>query len=289
MSFNKKLAVAGTPTLTLTQAPTVNYTSGSGSRALSCSTTPSRPVKKQSDLDYTSVARSRARSRTLPATTACSTLPTPGAARSLGANKNIVIDTNAHACTWLGSTSTWTTLSNWSGCASVAPQWMDDVVIPNTSLTPQDPTTPTTTVASVTINSGGILDVSSGTLTVTDDFTIGGAPAGVLNFTGGTLSIGGDLTDNGTISPSSTSDLVMTGHERAHRRLGKTSVPLRNLTINPGAAGVVTLTKNVDVRSGSSTSGSLTVSSGTLDLSTFTIVNTTGSPTRPSRWQAVRP
>ncbi|MBN8524507.1 MAG: hypothetical protein J0M02_04115 [Planctomycetes bacterium] len=100
VTFNKAMAVTGTPTLTLETGSTdavVSYTSGSGTDTLVFSYTIAAG-HQSSDLDYTAVGAlaggtivDTVANNPNPASTA---LPAPGASGSLGANKAIVIDGN---------------------------------------------------------------------------------------------------------------------------------------------------------------------------------------------------
>ena len=103
--FDQAVVVTGTPTLTLETGVTdrtINYTSGSGTNTLIFTYTV-QAGDTTSDLDYTSTSALALNSGTIlsslgvnPATL---TLPAPGVANSLGANKAIVIDTTAPAQT----------------------------------------------------------------------------------------------------------------------------------------------------------------------------------------------
>lgn len=93
----------GVPTLTLETGSTdrtVNYVSGSGSTTLTFNYTV-QAGDTSADLDYTSTTALALNGGTITATSggaaAVLTLPTPGAANSLGANKALVIDTTAPA------------------------------------------------------------------------------------------------------------------------------------------------------------------------------------------------
>ncbi len=135
--------------------------------------------------------------------------------------------------TWNGSSGTdWTTPANWT--PSGVPSDLSDVVIPDASTTPNDPTLGLTlAVGRLTINSGGILNsadsstvtissgtgawsnnggtLNAGTSTVvftSDNATMSGATdfynvtinpgASLLMQSGGTMRIGGTMTNNGT-------------------------------------------------------------------------------------------
>ena len=104
VTFNENVTVTGTPQITLetgTTDRTINYNStGSGTSTLQFNYTV-QAGDTSADLDYlatnsltagTSIHDAGGKDATL-------TLPTPGAANSLGANKNIVIDGNAPSTT----------------------------------------------------------------------------------------------------------------------------------------------------------------------------------------------
>jgi hypothetical protein len=98
VTFSESVTVTGTPRLTLETGATdrvINYTSGSGSDTLTFSYTV-QAGDTSSDLDYvatTSLALNGGTIRDASTNNAILTLPTPGAAGSLAANKALVIDT----------------------------------------------------------------------------------------------------------------------------------------------------------------------------------------------------
>ncbi len=96
VNFNKAVTVTGTPQLTLetgTNDRVVNYLNGSGTSALTFAYTV-QVGDVSSDLDYGSTTALALNGGTIQsaAVNATLTLPTPGTANSLGANKAIVID-----------------------------------------------------------------------------------------------------------------------------------------------------------------------------------------------------
>ncbi|HEX4493126.1 MAG TPA: HYR domain-containing protein [Acidimicrobiia bacterium] len=276
VTFSENVIVSGaTPTFALNSGATVNYSSGSGTSTLTFNYTVAAG-QSSADLDATSTSALTGTIKDGAGNASALVLPTPGGAGSLGANKAIVIDTAAHTCAWSGASSTtWGTAANWNNCANVAPQPIDSVAIPSTT---RDPIAVTTTVAGVDIQNGGLL-TSSGSTTLNDtgDFTI--ESGGAFTFSAGAISVGGNLTDNGTLTPSSGTTVTMTG-DGSQIGGSVSSVPFRGLTINPGAGGVVSLAKNISFASSTGGSSLLTVSSGTLDLSTFTASVTGSSGTR---------
>jgi hypothetical protein len=100
VTFSKIVTVTGAPQLTLETGATdrvVNYTSGSGTTTLTFDYTV-QVGDNASDLDYTGTTALALNGGTIKDATANDaslTLAAPGAAGSLGANKNIVIDTAA--------------------------------------------------------------------------------------------------------------------------------------------------------------------------------------------------
>ena len=102
--FSEPVTVTGTPQLTLETGASdavVTYSSGSGTSTLTFNYTVAAG-HTSADLDYTSttaLALNGGTIRDAAANNAVLTLAAPGAAGSLGANKNIVIDTGAPTVT----------------------------------------------------------------------------------------------------------------------------------------------------------------------------------------------
>ncbi len=111
VTFSEAVTVTGTPTLTLETGSTdraVNYASGTGTTVLTFTYTV-QAGDTSSDLDYvatTSLALSSGTIRDAASNDATLTLPSPGAADSLGANKALVIDTTAPTVTLAASAPT---------------------------------------------------------------------------------------------------------------------------------------------------------------------------------------
>jgi Dockerin type I domain len=95
VTFHKAVAVSGTPQLALNSGGTATYLSGSGGTVLTFTYTVGAG-QSSTDLDYTSENALTLNGGTIAeigsGQNANLTLPAPGAAGSLGANKNIVID-----------------------------------------------------------------------------------------------------------------------------------------------------------------------------------------------------
>ncbi|RQO67612.1 hypothetical protein DBR43_24120 [Pedobacter sp. KBW06] len=97
LNFTEAVTVTGTPQLALNSGATVNYTSGSGTSTLTFNYTVG-PTDASADLDYISTTALSLNGGTIKdaaGNSATLTLAAPGAANSLGANKNIVIDNTA--------------------------------------------------------------------------------------------------------------------------------------------------------------------------------------------------
>jgi hypothetical protein len=92
--FSSAVNVTGTPTLALNTGAIVNYSSGTGTNTLTFSYTVASG-QSAADLDYSSTTALSLNGGTIMDVSnnnASLTLPAPGAANSLGNNKNIVID-----------------------------------------------------------------------------------------------------------------------------------------------------------------------------------------------------
>ncbi len=89
VTFSGPVTVTGTPQLSLNSGGTANYSSGSGTATLTFTYTVGGS-DSSADLDYASTSALKLNGGTINANL---TLPAPGAAGSLGANKNIVIGT----------------------------------------------------------------------------------------------------------------------------------------------------------------------------------------------------
>src|SRR5205814_737070 len=109
VNFSENVTVTGTPQLTLGTAPNevVNYASGSGTSTLTFTYTVIAG-DSSAELDYaatTSLALNAGTIRDAATNNATLTLAAPGAANSLGANKDIVIDTTAPTVTSVNSST----------------------------------------------------------------------------------------------------------------------------------------------------------------------------------------
>ena len=166
--------------------------------------------------------------------------------------------------TWTGATSTaWTDAGNWS--PSGAPASGDDVVLNDVT---SDPIlSSSVTVASVTINSGGVLTIaSSGSVTVTGNVAIGSGGTFAL---AGPLTIGGSFTNNGTFTAASGATVTFNGPD-AQTITGATT--FNNLTVNK-ASGTLTLAATTSIVA------DLSILSGTLDAAAQTLSRTVAGGT----------
>src|SRR5207244_10035395 len=108
--FSESVTVTGTPQLTLETGATdeaVDYASGSGTSTLTFTYTVAAG-DTSADLDYHDTAALALNGGTIKdaaLNTATLTLAAPGAANSLGANKNLVVDTTAPTVTGVTSST----------------------------------------------------------------------------------------------------------------------------------------------------------------------------------------
>ncbi|TVZ57378.1 putative secreted protein (Por secretion system target) [Lutibacter sp. Hel_I_33_5] len=111
ITFSEPVNVTGTPKLELNTGITdreIDYVSGTGTNTLLFNYTV-QPTDNISDLDYKATSSLTLNGGTIKhanAKNATLTLPSPGAANSLGANKNITIDTSTPIVSLVSSTKT---------------------------------------------------------------------------------------------------------------------------------------------------------------------------------------
>ncbi len=282
VTFSTPVSVTGTPQLTLsTGSPSttaVNYVSGSGTDTLTFNYTVAAG-NASADLNYAATSSLALNGGTIKdgtGRTAVLTLPALGGVGSLATNKNIVIDTTGTARIWRGcSNALWSTAGNWFTTAGtcpasggVAPLTTDPVIIQATSSNAPTVTsgvcsvgTPCT-VKSVTIQSGGDMTISDGTLIVTGSFTINSG--GILRLSGGgTLNVGGSFINNGTII--GTNATVAFNGTGAQTISGSSSTTFGNLT-DSKTAGTLTLGSDVTV------SGTLALGANVITTGANTLV-----------------
>lgn len=130
----------------------------------------------------------------------------------------------------------------------------------------------TLNAASITINGGGgggnpgVVSVSTGTINVSGSIGFAGTASDTLLTSTGasTINIGGDLGNGGTLTTTKTGTINFNGTVAAQNMGAYTTY--NNVTVNnTNGAGVVTLLGNAAM------TGALTVTSGTLSTSTFTL------------------
>jgi hypothetical protein len=158
VTFSSAVNVTGTPQLALNSGGTANYSSGTGTSTLTFTYTVASG-ENSADLDYSSTSALALNSGTIKDGSnndAALTLPAPGAAGSLGANKNIAIDTTAPTVTNVSST----TANGTYGVGSVISVTVTFSKAVAVTGTPQ-----------LALNSGGTASYSSGTGTDTLTFT----------------------------------------------------------------------------------------------------------------------
>ena len=161
IGWSENVVVTGTPQLALNSGGTASYASGSGTSTLTF-TYNVAAGQNSPKLDYTSTSALSLNGGTIFDTVttnpnaAVLTLPAPGAAGSLGANKSIVIDTTAPSVTAVTSTTPDGTYGVGS-VITITVGWSEPVVVTGTPL--------------LALNSGGTASYSSGSGTSTLTFT----------------------------------------------------------------------------------------------------------------------
>jgi hypothetical protein len=258
ITFTKAVTVnttGGVPSVALNSGGSAAYTGGSGSTTLTFSYTVAAG-QDAADLDYASTTALTTNGGSIidmaSGTPATLTLPTPGTAGSLGANKNLVIDTTPHVS---GVTST---LANGTyGYGQVVPitvTFTAPVVVTGTPL--------------LVLNAGGSAAASytggTGTTVMSFTYTVGlGDLASPLDYAStGALSLnGGTIKDAANTNVSATLTLPAPGTAgslSANKTINVDGTPARpsNLTttIPDGSYGIgsvipitITFTKPVDV------------------------------------------
>jgi len=255
VTFSEPVTVTGTPQLALNSGGTASYASGSGTAVLTFTYTVAAG-ETASKLDYSATTSLALNSGTIKDTAgnvATLTLAAPGAAGSLGANKNIVIDTTAPTA---GVVTATTADGSYSAGATIAITVAFSEAVTVTG-TPQ-----------LALNSGGTASYASGsgTSTLTFNYTVGaGQTSADLDYTATTaLSLNG-----GTIADPAGNAATLT-------------------LATPGASGSLGANKNIVIDTtaptvtgvGSSTSNGVYLAGSTVNLTVgFTEpVTVTGTP-----------
>jgi len=175
----------------------------------------------------------------------------------------------ANACAWTGATNTtWATASNWSGCGGVAPQATDTVTIPDVT---NDPALgANTTIASLTINSGGVVNGGSFRLIVQGNVVVDGTFSG----TTGRLAMdatGTTLGGSGTIMFTDTGRLDLTVNATAISILSSANLTVDGrIDVKAGVTvtnnGVVTITDTVSGITGNNATTSIWINAANSTL-----------------------
>ena len=168
---------------------------------------------------------------------------------------------------WLGTTNDWHTTSNW--CNNTVPTSSSPTTVTiNTFLTGSGKFQPVISAAA---------EVRNLTVNSSATVTISGA---------NTLNIYGDLTTNGTLTSDATSTVAFVATNRVQNIDGNAVTNFSNLTINNTFATqpAVTISSNNRV-----VSGTLTLTSGNVDLNGFTLTvgtsaASTGNVSRTGGW-----
>ena len=196
VTFSENVTVTGTPQLALSSGATVDYSSGSGTSTLTFVYTVAGG-ENSADLDYTgtgALTLSGGTIRDAATNNATLTLAAPGAAGSLGAAKDIVIDTTAPT---VSSVTSSTANGTYKAGATVSIQ-----VILSENIT-------VTGTPQLALSSGATVDYSSGsgTSTLTFVYTVaGGENSADLDYNATTA-----LTLNGgTIADAATNAATLT-------------------------------------------------------------------------------
>lgn len=199
VNFSEAVTVTGTPQLTLETGATdrvVNYASGSGTSALTFVYT-IQAGDESNDLDYQSAAALALNGGTIYdgiGFNAALTLASPGAANSLGANKNIVVDTKSPIVSNVNS-STANGSYKVGDAISIQVNFSEAVMV--------------TGVPTLGLNSGGSASYvsGSGTTALTFTYTVGaGQSIADLDYSAtNSLSLSG-----GTIKDAVGNDAVLT-------------------------------------------------------------------------------
>jgi alpha-tubulin suppressor-like RCC1 family protein len=261
--FSEAVNVTGTPALALNSGGSASYWSGTGTATL---TFRYNLVAGQNsaDLDYTSTSALTGGTLTdLAGNSATRTLATPGAANSLGANKNIVIDTTVPTISQVTSSS-----SNGS--------YKADAILP--ILVVFSESISVTGTPTLTLNTGGTASYVSGTgtSTLTFNYTVSaGQSSSDLNYstTSALALAGGTINDMaGNAATRTLPGLTAAGSLGTNKNLViDTTAPTVTLdsTTTEGAINSTSLV--VTATTAESTNASTSLTASTLSLSGATV------------------
>ncbi len=307
-TFSETVNVSGTPQLTLetgTTDETVNYASGSGSSTLTFTYTV-QAGDKSSDLDYTSTSALTLNSGTIrdaALNDATLTLASPGASGSLGANKDIVIDTTAPTVTTLSPANGATGVSPTANLIITFSESVTAVAAKNLTIkkTSDDSVVETISVtgglvsgsggSTITINPSTTLDENTGYYVLIDSGaftdTATNAYAGISSTTAWAFTTGAfdttaptllsftTPTDNGTYGPGRTITIVATYDETvsSDSRITITLDNGKKIILNTASGSTLTGTYQVGNTGSGEDSSHLTVSK----IYTESVLDTSGN------------
>jgi len=270
VTFSEAVTVTGTPTIALETGATdrtVNYSSGTGTTTLVFAYTV-QAGDASGDLDYLSTTALSAGTsiRSAIGNDATLTLPTPGAANSLGANKAIVIDTGAPSVTSVSATT-----ANGSYNAG-------DTVDVTVTFSEVVTVTGTPTIVLETGATDRTVNYSSGTGSATLTFTYtvqAGDTSSDLDYVGtGSLAAGTTIRDG--VGNDATLTLPSPG---AANSLGANKAIVIDTTA-PTVSSVSSTTNNGTYAAGSTVDVTVTFSESVTVAGTPTIVLETGATDR---------
>jgi len=257
LTFNEVVNVTGTPQITLETGGTdavVNYSSGTGSNTLTFNYTVAAG-HTSADLDYVATTSLALNSGTIKDTTnnnATLTLPSPGATRSLGANKALVINGAA-------PTVTGTTVANNNSTIAV-----------------------TFNQAVYNTNGGsGVLEVSDFALSISGGVATVNATPSSISVSGNVYTLGLNLsgTPSGaetlTVVPSSSSAIYNAAGNAASTTQSNNTVSL-NDKVAPTVTGVTSTKANGTYKAGVSIPITITFSEAVTVTGTPQITLETG-------------
>ncbi|HTZ05868.1 MAG TPA: hypothetical protein VMB53_08935, partial [Gaiellaceae bacterium] len=242
IAFSEPVTVTGTPKLALNTGEDATYAGGSGTSTLTFDYTV-QAGDTSADLDYTATTALTLNGGTIrdaAANNATLTLPAPGGAGSLGANKSIVIDTTAPTVTSVSATN-----ANGSYNAGATIHVTVDFSEPVTVTGSPTLALNTSPAESATYASGG------GTSTLTFDYTVQAGDTSALLDYAATTSL---TLNGGTIRDAATNDATLT-------------------LATPGAAGSLSDNKSITIDTAAPTVANVTSSNPNGSYTTGTTIH----------------
>jgi hypothetical protein len=271
VTFSKAVAVSGTPRLQLNSGASVyaNYASGGGSDTLVFTYTVSAG-DTSSDLDYSSTSALTLNGGTITSggTPATLTLPEPGAAGSLGANRNIVIDTTAPTISISAPSRTVTASS--SVTYTITYTGADSVTLANNHILLQS-----TSTANGTVNVSG---TGTSERTVTISGITGNGSLGISIEPGTAGDLAGNLAPESGASTTFTVDNTPPTVSISEPSASSTSGADVTYTITYSGANTVTLSNgDVTLNSTGTATGTVNVTGSGSTTRTVTISSIAGN------------